>query len=51
MSEDERMFWRMERYAKPWPPDWLPRMQVADPTASTFELGWPDSAFSSPERV
>ncbi len=28
MSEDERIYWKMERYAKPWPPDWLPRMKV-----------------------
>ena len=30
-AEGERMYWRMERYAKRWPPDWLPRMQVAAP--------------------
>ena len=28
MTEDEKIFWRMERYAKRWPPDWLSRMQV-----------------------
>jgi len=28
MSPEERLFWRMERYAKPWPPDWLARMQA-----------------------
>lgn len=27
MTPGEILFWRMERYAKPWPPDWLERMQ------------------------
>lgn len=27
MSPEEKLFWRMERYAKRWPPDWLERMQ------------------------
>jgi cyclophilin family peptidyl-prolyl cis-trans isomerase len=27
MDAQEKLFWRMERYAKMWPPDWLERMR------------------------
>jgi len=26
MSKDEAQFWRLQRYAHPWPPPWLPHM-------------------------